>query len=83
MDDETLVDSARSQSMSPPSTSTIASPRTTFTGGTGSFWRGSSRRLFSLADVVTELKQSNDHHAGSSPFVVAVGTLLGWIVLTA
>ena len=69
MDDETLVGSASPPKTSPRSASTITSPRTTFTGGAGTFRTGRQRPLYSLADVVTELKRSSEHHAGSSLFI--------------
>lgn len=66
MDDETLIGSARSPYTSPHSTSTMMSPRTLVSGGTGNLGTGRRRPLHSLADVVSELKRNNDFHAGSS-----------------
>jgi len=77
MDDETLVGSALSPQTSPRSTSTIPTPftgRTTFGGG--------RRPLYNLVDVVADLKQSDEHHAGSSPFIAVVGIMIGRIMLT-
>ena len=68
MDDDTLVGSARSPLTSPRSASTTTSPKTTFTIGTGTFGTGRRRPLHSLADVVSELRKSNEEHAGTSLF---------------
>lgn len=76
MDDETLVGSALSPQTSPRSTSTMTTP---FTGRT-TF--GTGRRPYNLVDVVADLKQSDEHHAGSSLFIAVVGIKIGWIVLT-
>ncbi|KAG9318950.1 WD40-repeat-containing domain protein [Chiua virens] len=70
MDEETLIGSARSPQTSPRSTSTMTSPKTLVSGGTSTLGTGRRRQLYSLADVVADLKKSNEYHA-------AIGEPLG------
>ena len=74
MDDETLVGSARSPQTSPRSTSTMTSPWTFASGGTSTLATG-RRRPFNLVDVVSELKRSDEHHAGALRFITVVGIM--------
>lgn len=58
----------------------MTSPKTLFSAGMpGTFGTGRRGQLYSLADVVTELKRSNELHAGTSLFIVVVGAIEGEI----
>lgn len=55
----------------------MTSPKTLFNGGMGTFVTGRRGQLYNLADVVTEVKRSDELHAGSSPFIAVVCAIEG------